>query len=111
MFQDHKFFLGTIEKLSPQAISFIIDYRNWPEFTFQFTGMSIGNEIPDQFQRPFIEAYFSSKRITNSLVMQRGLYIINELQQQDFIKCLEQNNSSYRVYLTDLGIELYEYLN
>lgn len=111
LFDDHKFYLGLIDKLSPQALSFIADVSNWPMFTFNFTGMSIGNQITDTFQEPFIEAYLLKKKISDVTVKQRGVFIVNELQQDGFIKCYGGQNQKYQVVLTELGKGLYEYLN
>lgn len=110
LFDDHKFYLGLIDKLSPQALSFIADTENWPLFTFSFTGMSVGNHITDTFQQPFVEAYFSKKNITDSTVKQRGVFIVDELHQDGFIKCYGLQNNYYQVTLTELGQGLYEYL-
>lgn len=111
LFQDHKFFLGTIEKLSPQALSIITDYPNWPAFSFQFTGMSLGNNIPDQYQEPFATKYLQTKSINDTVVKQRTVYVIEELRQQGFIKCVSTNPNDFVLLLTDLGSELYGYLN
>lgn len=110
LFQDHKFYLMTIEKLSPQSITLLADYENWPRFSFQFTGISIGNEIPDQYQKRFIESYFSIKGIIDNVTRQRGVYIIEELRQSGFIKCIAINQREYVLKLTELGKELYNYL-
>ena len=110
LFDDHKFYLGLIDKLSPQALSFIADAENWPLFKFTFTGVSVGNHITDTFQKPFIEEYFSKKKITDSIIKQRGVFIVDELQQDGFIKCYGPQNKYYQVFLTEIGQRLYEYL-
>lgn len=110
LFDIHKFNLNLIENLSPQALTLLADQKNWPSFSFGFTGVSIGGKIDAGFQEPFINEYFKFRNIHDSLKKQRGVYIVSELQRNGFIVCFSQANNTYIIELTELGKDLYNYL-
>ncbi len=112
LFDIHKFNLGLIEKMSPQALSILADAKNWPKFHFEYIGMSVGGKITDQFQRPFSKVYANNKKnIADPLVIERIVHIINDLQNNGFIECYGQQGSQFKLELTGMGNSLYEYLS
>ena len=110
LFDIHKFNLGLIEKMSPQALSIITDANNWPEFQFNFSGMSIGGKVTDQFQFPFAETYARKKGIEEPIKVERIVHIINDLQNGGFIECYSRQGQHYKLRLTNMGRSLFEYL-
>ncbi|MGM0228684.1 hypothetical protein IGJ28_000745 [Enterococcus sp. AZ091] len=110
LFDIHKFNLGLIEKMSPQALSIIADANNWPEFHFNFSGMSIGGKVTDQFQLPFAETYARKKGIEELIKVERIVHIINDLQNSGFIECYSYQGQHFKLQLTNMGKSLFEYL-
>ncbi|MFT8836874.1 hypothetical protein [Liquorilactobacillus satsumensis] len=62
LFSRHKFNLSLIEKLSPQALTVLMDAKNWPAFSMNARA-SFGGRINDNFQKPFMNAYASVKKM------------------------------------------------
>ncbi|SET95933.1 hypothetical protein SAMN04487821_13427 [Enterococcus malodoratus] len=110
LFDTHKFNLGLIEKMSPQALSIIVDANNWPEFQFSFSGMSIGGKVTDQFQFPFATTYAQKKGIKEAIKVERIVHIVNDLQNGGFIECNERQGQYFKLRLTNMGKSLFEYL-
>jgi len=110
LFDIHKFNLGLIEKMSPQALSIITDANNWPEFQFSFSGMSIDGKVTDQFQFPFAETYARKRGIEEPIKIERIVHIINDLQNGGFIECYSCQGQYFKLRLTNMGKSLFEYL-
>lgn len=109
LFDQHKFNLSLIDGMSPQSLAILADNKNWPQFKFNFTGVSIGSKIEGTFEKPFITAYFKMKNISDKEKQTRAIHAIYELNSQKFIECHSKNNK-FQLLLTSTGRELSKYL-
>ena len=109
MFDSHKFNLSLIEKMSPQALTILADSKKWPDFNISYSGMSVDGKITDQFQQPFSQRYSQLKGIQNPKKIARITFIVSELAKEGLVECYIVQGG-YRLMLSDLGKELYEYL-
>ncbi len=84
MFEQHKFTLAQIEKLTPQALTILSDYENYPVFNLEMS-MSFGPNVTSEWYDKFIEAYCKNKNINSLEMKSRVAHVIIQLQSQGYL--------------------------
>jgi hypothetical protein len=109
LFDKHKYALGQIEKLTPQALSIIADYKTWPLFKLG-TAISFGPKVTSDFYNEFTVAYASQKKITDTQTLERIKHSIVELQRQGLLEAFSTERGLNRCQLTVIGEDLLVYI-
>lgn len=125
LFGKHKYVLSQIEKLSPQALTILSDYKNWPHFKMKsFT--ALGGRIESDWLLAFITPYAEQKGIPiGGEERIRIMGALNELKQYGFIEAhlvrgeidvtvgtlVKEEQKEIEVIRTRAGIEITEYLD
>lgn len=109
MFEQHKFALAQIEKLTPQALTILTDYKNYPEFNVG-TSIAFGAKITSEWHDKFIEAYCKSKRIDSLEMRSRVAHVIIQLESQGYLEAFKKNDSTIVCEVTKIGKDLIPYL-
>lgn len=114
MFSNHKFFLTQLDKLSPQALVIIADYKEWPPFNLQMS-QQFGELISSDFHKEFTNAYTKKKKITDINKIKRIEHTIIEIKQAGIVigiqKTTEQRSEPAKMVLTTIGSDLLPYLD
>lgn len=85
LFEQHKYALSQIERLTPQALTVLSDYRDWPSFTL--SGYSAaGSKITSDWLSGFARAYSARKNIDDDGKRNRLRHSINELISLRFVE-------------------------
>ncbi|MCL1695157.1 hypothetical protein [Lysinibacillus sp. BPa_S21] len=85
LFEQHKYALAYIEKLTPQALAIIADYQNWPTIKLG-SSIHFGPKITSDWYSEFTQAYCSKKRINNQEKYKRVQHSVIELQRQGIME-------------------------
>lgn len=111
LFDEHKFALGLLERLSTQSLTIASDYGNWP--TVKSQGMVVsGNRVTSDWQADFAKAYASQKGISDAPRAERVLHSVRELSRDEIMQCLPPKDlQTLKPTLTPIGRELAEYLH
>lgn len=93
-FEDHKYILDQIERLSPQAIIILADYRNWPEFIIEAPYESDKQGFATSEWIDTFSPKYAAKR--NIQFDYRLNNILRELDRNNLIRCqlLDQQGHS-----------------
>lgn len=112
LFDKHKYVLSQFERLTPQSITIISDFSSWPQFELAVSTY-FGGKISSEFHQQFSEAYSSSRGITAPYVIERISHSVRELQNANIIEgfSLDTNKMLCECRLTNVGEEIYNYLN
>lgn len=85
LFEKEKFVLSQIELLTPQCLTILSDYQNWPHFiitSFSAQGTLLGKGWVDYF----IEYYCSYKGINDGKAKDRILHSLKQLESDNYIE-------------------------
>ena len=110
LFEKHKYALGQIERLTPQAITIIADYFNWPPIKLG-SAIAFGPKITSDFYMEFTTAYSQAKNITDINKIKRIQHSVVEIQNLGLMYAYHAENNLTRCQLTDIGQELLNYFN
>lgn len=109
LFEKHKYALGQIERLTPQAITIIADYNSWPPIQLGTT-ISFGPKVTSDFYMEFSTAYSQHKNITDINKIKRIQHSVVEIQNLGLMHAYHAENNKTRCQLTDIGTELLNYI-
>lgn len=110
LFQQHKYALAQIERLTPQALTIISDSDNWPSIKLGFVS-SVGSKVNSDWYSEFTGAYCISKNITDTRSFNRVMHSVVELQRQGFIEAHLTGKSVASCILSQVGLDVRQYLN
>lgn len=109
MFEKHKFAISQIEKLTPQALTLLADYKNYP--TFQLgTAISFGPKVTSEWNMQFVIAYCTMKRISSQEIISRISHVITQLQTQGYIEAFKTKENLYMCEVSSIGRDILPYL-
>lgn len=109
LFEQHKFALSQIEKLTPQALTVLSDYISYPPFELGgYTSM--GAKISSDWNTDFVRTYCLGKNITEPGTVNRVAHSITELQTQGFIEAYKTNTNGIVCEVTNVGKDILPYL-
>ena len=78
LFDDHKFALNQIEMLTPQALTILSDFKNWPRW--KLNGYSSnGPRLTSDWLPDFVNAYAATKNITDAKTKSKITHSMNDL--------------------------------
>lgn len=110
LFEQHKYALAQIEKLSPQALTILSDYQHWPGFKIN-NYSATGSKISSEWLKEFADSYSYSKNIINPEIIERIAHSISELINSRFIEAhLSGEEYSANCRVTRIGKVLLPYL-
>jgi len=110
LFEEHKYALSQIEKLTPQALTIIADYNSWPLITLG-SSTSSGSKITSDWLFEFTHAYCESKNIYDQGLKNRVQHSINELISTRLIEAHRTESGKAKCAVTDVGRGLLPYVN
>lgn len=109
MFEAHKYALGQIERLTPQALTILAKHQEWPAFVvggFQ----SNGPIIVSPWEAQFTMAYARVLAIADSGVVGRMLHSVQALRQDGLVQARTGQDGT-RCVLTGIGQTIVAYLS
>ncbi|MGN8160649.1 hypothetical protein ACS8YF_18510 [Salinisphaera sp. SWV1] len=111
LFEQHKYALSQIERLTPQALTVLSDYRDWPSFTLS-SYSAAGSKITSDWLSEFARAYSTRKNIADEGKRNRLRHSINELISLRFVEAHlvgEDKVASCRI--TSVGTSILVYVD
>ena len=109
MFEKHKYALSQIEQLTPQALTILSDFKNWPLLQLRSYSSS-GPKITSDWLSEFTGAYSSSKRIIDGDTIERVRHSINELISGRMIEAHLVGDKTAKCVITRIGELLIPYI-
>ena len=109
MFEQHKFALSQIEKLTPQALTILADYKNYPTFNLGMS-MTFGIKVTSEWHDKFIEAYCNRKNITSIEMKSRIAHTIVQLESQGYIEAFKKDDNTIVCEVSQIGKDLMPYI-
>ncbi|WP_010652038.1 hypothetical protein [Oceanobacillus massiliensis] len=109
LFEQHRYALGQIERLTPQAITIIADYRNWPPIHLG-ASVSFGPKVTSDFYSEFTNAYSQLKGIGDVNKIKRIQHSVIEIQKLGLMEAYNAKDQQTFCQLTDVGKDLLLYI-
>lgn len=109
LFEKHKFALAQIEKLSPQALTILSDYRNYPDFKLE-SSTSMGGKITSEWNIKFVQSYCNLKEISSDEIIIRISHVITQLQTQGYLAAYTSRENVCYCEVTSIGKDLLPYI-
>lgn len=109
MFEKHKYALSQIEQLTPQALTILSDYNNWPLIELGSYSAS-GPKITSDWLSEFTEFYSTSKGINDGDTKERVRHSINELISGRLIEANLIGDKKAKCVITKVGQLLLPYI-
>jgi hypothetical protein len=109
LFEQHKYALSQIEHLTPQALTILSDYKNYPIIHLGSYSAN-GGKITSDWLTDFTNAYVSDKGIDDKKIINRVKNSINELIAKRFIEAHLFEENQAKCIVKDLGRELLPYI-
>lgn len=113
MFEDHKYALSQIEMLTPQSLTLLSDYKNWPSWEMQ-SFSSNGGIITSSWLPQFVGLYTKSKNINNISLSKKISHSMNDLIKNRYIEAKHMTNSLNdnfaKIELSEIGHMVVKYV-
>jgi predicted transcriptional regulator len=109
LFEQHRYALSQIERLTPQGLTIIKDYQEWPSIRLGVV-VSQGPKVSSDFHEEFTRAYCQIRNVTDTNKYKRVQHSVIELQRQGLMEAYKSENSQIKCTLTDIGRDLLVYL-
>jgi uncharacterized protein YqfB (UPF0267 family) len=110
LFDQHKYALAQIERLTPQALTIISDNQQWPLIRIG-TSMSFGAKITTDFYTEFTIAYCDLKGIVDEQKRIRIKHSVRELERQELMEAYRNKDNRANCQLTQVGLDLLPYIS
>lgn len=110
LFEQHKYALAQIESLTPQALTIISDYRQWPPIKIDGVLISEGPKITSDWSGAFTRSYCKFKGVSDEAKYKRVLHSVIALQSQGLIEAFRGNKADF-CRLTHVGEDLLAYIS
>lgn len=114
LYSKHKFFINLIEQLSPQSLTILIDYRNWPTFkSKKKLGYHISmGIITTPWTNDFAISYINKKGFDNTDTSLLNMidYSTLSLLTNNLVVSNPDHINGNGMKMTELGKELLDYL-
>lgn len=109
LFEQHRYALAQIERLTPQAITIISDYRKWPPIQLN-TSVSFGAKVTSDFYTEFTLAYSQLYEIKDPSKLKRIQHSVIEIQRLGLMEAYNSSGRDTLCRLTDVGQDLLIYI-
>ena len=110
LFEQHKYALSQIERLTPQALSILADYRSWPMLSLGSYSAN-GSKVTSDWLMEFSQAYATKKGIHESEMQNRVRHSINELISARFIEAHLVGEKRAQCKVTSVGHSMLPYID
>ena len=110
LFEQHKYALSQIERLTPQALSILGDHRNWPIISLGSYSAN-GSKVTSDWLMEFSQAYASQKGVNESEMQNRVRHSINELISARFIEAHLIGEKRAQCKVTSVGRSMLPYID
>ena len=110
LFEEHKYALSQIEKLTPQALTIMSDFKNWPLIKLG-SSTSTGTKITSDWLFEFTQAYCKAKGISDKSLINRVQHSINDLISSRLIEAHRNGNSQAKCVIAEVGKGLLPYIS
>lgn len=109
LFEQHKFALSQIEKLTPQALTILSDFSNYPSFKL---GMIVteGNKVTSDWSPKFAKVYCKKKNIDSKELIKRISYVISDLETGGYIEAVKKHGNTCICKVSSIGQDILPYL-
>lgn len=109
LFEEHKYALGQIEKLTPQALTILSDNDSWPLIGLgSYTAN--GSKVTSDWLTHFTQAYADSKKIEDPKITNRISHSINELISMRLIEAHLVQERRASCNMTEIGVMILSYI-
>lgn len=109
LFDEHKYALGQIEQLTPQALTILSDNKSWPSMEMN-SYSSNGGKITSDWLDSFSSAYAANKNINDYQVVNRISHSVNELISTRLIEAHLVRERNAQCHVTEIGKALLPYI-
>lgn len=110
LFDDHKFALNQIEMLTPQALTLLSDFKNWPSWKLGSYSAN-GGIITSDWMPDFISGYSATKNITDTKLQLKITHSMNDLVKNNYARATLTNQELVAaVFTTDVAKILLRYI-
>lgn len=109
LFEQHKYALSQIERMTPQALTILSDHRNWPLIGLGSYSAS-GSKVTSDWLSEFTSAYTESKSIFDAETQNRVNHSINELISGRFIEAHLTGEKMAKCAVTKVGQSMLPYI-
>lgn len=111
LFEQQKYVLTQIEKMTPQMLSILSDVEHWPSFTLK-ASTYFGGKVSSEFHNEFANAYAESKNVEDEYIIRRIVHSVRELQYSNLLEAcvVNQTLDQCQCRLTAIGEEIAKYL-
>lgn len=110
LFESHKYALSQIEHLTPQALTILSNYSEYPSITLG-TYSASGGKITSDWLIEFTQSYVNAKNIYDDNIINRVKNSINELINKRLIEAHLFDEKKAKCVVTHLGKEILPYIN
>lgn len=110
LFEQHKYSLSQIEKLTPQALTIMAYFNNWPLISLG-TSTSTGTKITSDWLFEFTQAYCAAKGIHDQGTRNRVQHSINELISSRLIEAHRVESGQAKCVIAEVGKGLLPYIS
>ena len=110
LFEEHKYALAQIEKLTPQALTIMSDFKNWPLIRLG-SSTSSGTKITSDWLFEFTQAYCIIKGINDKNLINRIQHSINDLISARLIEAHRTEDNQAKCIIAEVGKGLLPYIN
>ncbi|MDV6343149.1 hypothetical protein [Nitrosomonas sp. Is37] len=110
LFEQHKYALSQIEKLTPQALTILSDHRGWPLINLGSYSAN-GTKVSSDWLIEFTDTYCRAKNVLDQGMITRVRHSINELISTRLIEAHLTGQSGARCVVTPVGETLLPYIN
>lgn len=110
LFEEHKYALSQIEKITPQSLTILSDSSSWPIITPRSIAAS-GSRVTSEWITEFSEAYAMIKKIDNPKMTRRISHSISELESTGLIEARFIRGIGLECIMTEVGRTILPYIN
>jgi hypothetical protein len=109
MFEQHRYALAQIDKLTPQTLTILADHHSWPQIPLSGYAAT-GTKVTSDWLSEFTKVYADVKRISNPSTVERIRHSINELIAGKYIEAHLIGGNKARCVATQVGQLLLPYI-
>jgi hypothetical protein len=110
MFEEHRYALSQIERLSPPALTILADNSNWPQINIT-DYIANGPKVTSDWLSEFQNAYTTKKGIIDAAMRSRVRHSIDELINVRAIEAHLVGQNVAKIVVVDLGTLILPYIS
>ena len=110
LFEGHKYALSQIESLTPQALTILANYDEYPIIPISTPSVD-GGKLTSDWLSEFTQIYVNFKKINDKNIVNRVKNSINELISKRLIESHLVEENKAKCVVTSLGKDLIPYIS